>query len=116
MLQVFLAANAKKEGVVTLGSDLQYKVLKSGAKDAPSPDEDTPCDCHYTGTLITGETFDSSIPRGEPTKFAPNQVQHLSHTLVVLTPLGTLSPARLRAPHLLPSGLCARVYAQHTHD
>ena len=61
MLQVFLAANAKKEGVVTLGSDLQYKVLKSGAKDAPSPDEDTACDCHYTGTLITGETFDSTV-------------------------------------------------------
>ena len=71
----FLAANADKEGVTVLGSGLQYKVLKSGADGAPSPLASTPCDCHYQGTLIDGTKFDSSYDRGEPTKFAPNQVR-----------------------------------------
>merc|ERR1711871_751137 len=72
--KAFLAANAKKEGVTVLASGLQYKILKSGPDGSPKPQADTPCDCHYQGTLIDGTKFDSSYDRGEPTKFAPNQV------------------------------------------
>jgi len=70
----YLAENAKKEGVVTLTSGLQYRVLKSGPEDGPSPKVNQPCDCHYKGTLTDGTTFDSSYDRGSPTTFAPNQV------------------------------------------
>ena len=72
--EAFLADNAKKEDVVVLPSGLQYRIIKSGPEGAPSPSSDTPCDCHYRGTLIDGTQFDSSYDRGEPTKFAPNQV------------------------------------------
>jgi len=69
----FLAENAKKEGVISLPSGLQYKVLRSGDGDA-HPKAGTSCSCHYAGTLIDGTTFDSSYDRGSPTSFAPNQV------------------------------------------
>lgn len=69
----FLEANKKKEGVITLPSGLQYKVLKKGAGDS-HPTVDSPCECHYAGTLIDGTEFDSSYKRGSPTTFAPNQV------------------------------------------
>ena len=72
--KAFLAENALKEGVTTLPSGLQYRVLKSGPKGGPKPKVNTPCLCHYRGTTIEGEEFDSSYNRGEPTKFAPNQV------------------------------------------
>ena len=51
---VWLEANASKEGVVVLPSGLQYKVLKSG-KGKASIKTDTPCSCHYEGTLLDGE-------------------------------------------------------------
>eukprot|EP00854_Cymbomonas_tetramitiformis_P019261 gene19261-23024_t len=70
----FLDENAKKDGVIVLPSGLQYKVVKSGAADAPSPKVNTPCECHYKGTLIDGTEFDSSYRRGQPATFAPNQV------------------------------------------
>ena len=63
----FLAANAKKEGVKTTVSGLQYKVLKAGAGKIPGP-KDT-VKVHYQGTLIDGTVFDSSIARGEPVTF-----------------------------------------------
>lgn len=69
----FLAENAKKPGVVTLPSGLQYKVLKQG-DGLYHPSVGTPCSCHYSGQLIDGTVFDSSYDRGEPTTFAPNQV------------------------------------------
>ena len=69
----FLAKNAKKEGVVTLASGLQYKVLQKGSGTA-HPKASTPCLCHYKGELISGEQFDSSYDRGDPSTFAPNQV------------------------------------------
>jgi len=69
----FLAENANKPGVVTLPSGLQYKVLKKG-EGGEHPTADSPCLCHYEGTLIDGTKFDSSYDRGEPTAFAPNQV------------------------------------------
>merc|ERR1711861_36463 len=71
--KAFLEANKAKEGVVTLPSGLQYKVLRKGS-GAHHPTKDSPCECHYEGTLIDGTEFDSSYKRGSPTTFAPNQV------------------------------------------
>ena len=71
----FLEENAKKEGVVTLPSGLQYKVIKSSTQSgALTPKVNSPCTCHYAGSLIDGTEFDSSIKRGRPSTFAPNQV------------------------------------------
>eukprot|EP00565_Helicotheca_tamesis_P006786 CAMPEP_0185723094 /NCGR_PEP_ID=MMETSP1171-20130828/39_1 /TAXON_ID=374046 /ORGANISM="Helicotheca tamensis, Strain CCMP826" /LENGTH=232 /DNA_ID=CAMNT_0028390757 /DNA_START=51 /DNA_END=749 /DNA_ORIENTATION=+ len=69
----WLAENKEKEGVKTLPSGLQYKVLKKG-DGAFHPTVDSPCNCHYEGKLIDGTVFDSSYARGSPTSFAPNQV------------------------------------------
>jgi FKBP-type peptidyl-prolyl cis-trans isomerase len=63
----FLAANAKKDGVKTTASGLQYKVLKAGTGQTPGP-KDT-VKVHYQGTLPDGSVFDSSIARGEPVTF-----------------------------------------------
>jgi FKBP-type peptidyl-prolyl cis-trans isomerase FklB len=69
----WLEENKAKPGVITLPSGLQYKVLKHGS-GAFHPTVNSPCECHYAGTLIDGTEFDSSYKRGEPTTFAPNQV------------------------------------------
>ena len=68
----FLAANAAKDGVVTLDSGLQYKVLASG--DGASPQADSKVKVNYSGTLIDGTEFDSSYKRGEPASFPVNGV------------------------------------------
>jgi FKBP-type peptidyl-prolyl cis-trans isomerase len=68
----FLLANKEKEGVVTLPSGLQYKVLEAG--EGPSPKPEDQVKVHYTGTLIDGTIFDSSIERGEPIVFGVSQV------------------------------------------
>lgn len=68
----FLAENKKKEGVVTLPSGLQYKVIKTGNGKTPKATDTVLA--HYTGTLINGTKFDSSIDRGEPTQFPVNGV------------------------------------------
>jgi FKBP-type peptidyl-prolyl cis-trans isomerase len=60
----FLAANRTKDGVVTLASGLQYRVLKAGT--GPKPKAEDTVTCHYRGTLIDGTEFDSSYARGEP--------------------------------------------------
>merc|ERR1712178_295930 len=69
----FLEENKSKEGVITLPSGMQYKVLRKG-EGVFHPTADSPCECHYKGTLIDGTQFDSSYDRGSPTSFAPNQV------------------------------------------
>ena len=69
----FLKANAEKDGVISLPSGVQYKVLKKG-DGSFHPTVDSPCETHYEGKLITGKVFDSSYARGSPTTFAPNQV------------------------------------------
>lgn len=68
----FLAENTKKEGVKTLPSGLQYKVLREG--DGRKPSATDKVECHYEGTLINGEVFDSSYRRGETATFGLNQV------------------------------------------
>ena len=70
----YLAKNAADPDVVTLPSGLQYKVLRAGSASGKSPGPASPCLCHYEGTLIDGKVFDSSIKRGQPATFAPNQV------------------------------------------
>jgi len=68
----YLAENAKKAGVVTLPSGLQYQVLREGNGRKPTA-KDT-VKCHYEGFLIDGTVFDSSIERGEPATFPLQQV------------------------------------------
>ena len=68
----FLAENAKKEGVVTLPSGLQYMVLQEGNGRKPKATDQVKC--HYEGFLIDGTVFDSSIQRGEPAVFGLQQV------------------------------------------
>lgn len=68
----YLAENAKKEGVVTLPSGLQYQVIKEGNGRKPKATDKVKC--HYEGMLIDGTLFDSSIQRGEPATFPLNGV------------------------------------------
>ena len=70
----YLEANKAKEGVIALPSGLQYRVLRAGPDDGASPGPSSPCECHYHGTLPDGSVFDSSVRRGRPATFAPNQV------------------------------------------
>jgi FKBP-type peptidyl-prolyl cis-trans isomerase len=65
--EAFLAANKGKEGVVTLPSGLQYKILKAGT--GPKPTASDSVVCNYRGTLINGKEFDSSYKRGQPATF-----------------------------------------------
>jgi FKBP-type peptidyl-prolyl cis-trans isomerase FklB len=65
--EAFLAENKKKEGVTTLPSGLQYKVIKPGTGKKPSPTDKVKV--NYRGTLIDGTEFDSSYKRGEPASF-----------------------------------------------
>lgn len=68
----FLADNAKRTGVKTTSSGLQYEVIKDG--DGPSPKAKDTVTVHYRGTTISGEEFDSSYKRGQPTSFPVNRV------------------------------------------
>lgn len=68
----FLAENGKKEGVVVLPSGLQYQVLREGNGNKPSATDQV--ECHYEGTLINGQVFDSSYKRGQTATFGLNQV------------------------------------------
>ena len=68
----FLAENAKKEGVVTLPSGLQYKIIKEGNGEIPTATSNVVV--HYHGTLIDGTVFDSSVERAEPAHFGVTQV------------------------------------------
>ncbi len=70
--QAFLAANAKKPGVKTLPSGLQYKVVKAGAGAKPKLGDTV--NVHYRGTLVDGTEFDSSYKRGKPASFELGKV------------------------------------------
>ncbi len=68
----YLVENGKKSGVVTTASGLQYQVIEEGTGASPSATDVVKV--HYTGTLIDGTVFDSSVQRGTPAEFPLNQV------------------------------------------
>ncbi len=68
----FLAENAKKAGIITTASGLQYKITKEGKGKQPSASSQVTV--HYKGQLLDGKVFDSSYDRGEPVEFPLNQV------------------------------------------
>ena len=70
--ETFLAANKAREGVITLASGLQYKIINSGQGNSPKLIDKVTT--HYRGTLIDGTEFDSSYSRNEPTSFPVNGV------------------------------------------
>ena len=70
--QVWLTENAKKPGVKTTASGLQYEVMREGT--GPKPTATSKVKVHYHGTTTDGKVFDSSVERGQPVEFSLNQV------------------------------------------
>ena len=70
--EAYLAENAKKDGVITTASGLQYTVIKEGTGKSPKATDTVVC--HYEGFLTNGTVFDSSVQRGEPASFPLNGV------------------------------------------
>ena len=85
--EAFLAANKSKDGVVTLPSGLQYKILTAGT--GPKPTASDSVKCNYRGTLINGTEFDSSYKRGQPATFAVGQVIKAWTEALQLMPVGS---------------------------
>jgi FKBP-type peptidyl-prolyl cis-trans isomerase FklB len=85
--QDFLAENGKRENVVTLPSGLQYEIIKQG--DGPKPSATNTVTCHYHGTTIKGEIFDSSVRRGQPASFPLNAVIKGWTEALQLMPIGS---------------------------
>jgi len=83
----FLAENKTKDGVVTLPSGLQYKVIKQG--DGPKPTASDTVVTNYRGTLIDGKEFDSSYKRGQPATFPVGQVIKGWTEALQLMPVGS---------------------------
>ncbi len=83
----FLAENKTKEGVVTLPSGLQYKILKEGTGPKPSASDSVVC--NYKGTLIDNTEFDSSYKRGQPATFPVGQVIKGWTEVLQLMPVGS---------------------------
>jgi FKBP-type peptidyl-prolyl cis-trans isomerase FklB len=83
----FLGANKTKEGVVTLPSGLQYKILAEGT--GPKPTGTDTVVCNYRGTLINGTEFDSSYKRGQPASFQVNGVIRGWTEALQLMPVGS---------------------------
>lgn len=83
----FLADNAKKPGVITTASGLQYEVIKKG--NGPLPSDTSKVKVNYHGTLIDGTVFDSSVDRKEPIVFKANQVIKGWTEALKLMPVGS---------------------------
>lgn len=96
----FLAENAKREGVVTLPSGLQYEIIREG--NGATPTDTDRVKVHYHGTLINGTVFDSSVDRGEPATFGVTQVIAGWTEALQLMPVG--SKWRLYVPYNLAYG------------
>lgn len=86
--KTFMTNNAKAEGVKTLPSGVQYKIVTSGPADGTSPKKSDEVKVHYEGKLLSGEIFDSSFQRGAPATF----------------PLGGLIPAWVEALQQMKPG------------
>ncbi len=84
---VFLEGNKLKEGVISLSTGLQYKVLKQG--DGPIPGPEDTVECHYRGTLVDGTEFDSSYSRGRPAVFQVSKVISGWTQALTLMPVGS---------------------------
>lgn len=95
--EAFLAANKAKEGVVTLPSGLQYKILKQGR--GPKPAATDTVVCNYKGTLLDNTEFDSSYKRGQPASFGVNKVIPGWTEALQLMPVGS------KWQLFIPSGL-----------
>jgi len=85
--KTFLAENAKKAGVKTTASGLQYKVITAGTGATPTAADKVKV--HYSGTLINGTKFDSSYDRGEPAEFGVTQVIKGWTEALQLMPVGS---------------------------
>lgn len=85
--QEFLAANKSKDGIITLPSGLQYKILKAGTGAKPTSSDSVVC--NYRGTLITGTEFDSSYKRGQPATFPVSGVIKGWTEALQLMPVGS---------------------------
>jgi FKBP-type peptidyl-prolyl cis-trans isomerase len=85
--EAFLAANKTSDGVVALESGLQYKVLKEGSGAKPTAEDSVVC--HYRGTLIGGQEFDSSLKRDKPASFALKRVIKGWSEALLLMPVGS---------------------------
>ncbi len=96
----FLRVNKEKAGVVTLPSGLQYQIIQEGNGAKPKATDQVKC--HYEGTLINGQIFDSSIKRGQPAVFGLNQV--IPGWTEALQLMGTGSKWRLFLPSHLAYG------------
>ena len=84
----FLAENAKKDGVKSTESGLQYKILTAGPDGGENPNEASVVKVHYEGRLVDGTIFDSSLKRGEPVEF----------------PLGRVIPGWIEGVQLMKAG------------
>lgn len=96
----FLANNAKREGIVTLPSGMQYEIIEAGNGSIPSAKDKVRT--HYHGTLIDGTVFDSSIERGQTATFGVTQVIQGWQEALQLMPVG--SKWRLYIPYNLAYG------------
>jgi FKBP-type peptidyl-prolyl cis-trans isomerase len=103
----FLAKNGAREGVVTTDSGLQYEILTEGTGPIPGP-EDT-VKVHYTGTLVDGTKFDSSVDRGEPVTFGVGQVIPGWTEALQLMPVGSKWKLAIPADLAYGSGGAGRV-------
>ncbi|MGA0559939.1 FKBP-type peptidyl-prolyl cis-trans isomerase [Larkinella sp. VNQ87] len=96
----FLAENKKKPGVMTTASGLQYEIVKEGT--GPKPQTTDTVKAHYTGRLIDGTVFDSSVERGQPLEIPVNQVIQGWSEALQLMPVG--SKWKLYIPSTLAYG------------
>ncbi|MDN3638534.1 FKBP-type peptidyl-prolyl cis-trans isomerase [Simiduia curdlanivorans] len=98
--EAYLAENAKRDGVITLDSGLQYEVINEGTGAKPSASATVRT--HYHGTLIDGTVFDSSYDRGQPAEFPVNGVIAGWTEALQLMPVG--SKWKLHIPYQLAYG------------
>jgi len=85
--EAFLAENKTKEGVIATESGLQYKIITQG--NGPKPEESSTVKVHYTGQLLDGTVFDSSVQRGESATFGVSQVIQGWTEVLLLMPVGS---------------------------